>query len=85
MKTINLSIPEEIWRLARIEAAKHNTSLSGLVRAYLRAMVEGKVPVVTETTNDESDRDDRLKLLRALQSTDLTLGYKPSRAKTHER
>jgi len=32
MKTINLSIPEETWRLARIEAAKHSTSLSALVR-----------------------------------------------------
>lgn len=85
MKTINLSIPEDIWRQARIEAAKHNTSLSGLVREYLQAMVQGKVPVVTAESTADADKQDRLDLLKALQSSDLVLGFQPTREKTYER
>lgn len=85
MKTVNLSIPEDVWRAARIEAAKHNTSLSGLVRAYLMAMTQGKAPVLVEDTADDSDRQSRENLLAALQSTDLVLGYKPERTTTYER
>ncbi len=83
MKTVNLSIPEDVWRQARIEAARHNTSLSGLVRTYLCAMADGKAPVYTEDSG--TDRKKRLDLLRALQSTDLVLGYEPVRSKTYER
>lgn len=83
MKTINLSIPEDVWREARVEAAKHNTTLSGLVRAYLRAMVQGKAPVIT--TADDDEKKNRLALLHALQSTDLVMGYKPTRTRTYER
>lgn len=85
MKTVNLSIPDEVWREARIEAAKHNTSLSGLVRAYLVAMVRGKAPVMVGELVEDSDRQSREALLAALQSTDLVLGYQPSREKTYER
>ncbi len=84
MKTVNLSIPDDVWREARIEAAKHNTSLSGLVRAYLVAMVQGKAPVLVGEPAEDSDRRSRENLLEALQSTDLVLGYEPSRAKTYE-
>jgi plasmid stability protein len=83
MKTINLSIPEDVWREARVEAAKHNTTLSGLVRAYLHAMVQGKAPVITAVDDDE--KKTRLDLLSALQSTDLVMGYKPTRSRTYER
>lgn len=85
MKTVNLSIPDAVWREARIEAAKHNTSLSGLVRAYLVAMVQGKAPVLVGKGDEDSDRQSRVELLAAIQSTDLILGYEPSRAKTYER
>lgn len=85
MKTINLSIPEDVWRQARIEAARHNTSLSGLVRSYLQAMVQGKVPVITDDSNDDAERRNRLELLGALQSTEMVLGYEPTRSKTYER
>ncbi len=85
MKTVNLSIPDDVWREARIEAAKHNTSLSGLVRAYLVAMVRGKAPVLVGELAEDSDRQSRETLLAALQSTDLVLGYQPSREKTYER
>lgn len=85
MKTVNLSIPDDVWRDARIEAAKHNTSLSGLVRAYLVAMVQGKAPVLVGAPEEDSDRRSRENLCAALQSADLVLGYQPSRAKSYER
>jgi len=83
MKTVNLSIPEDVWKAARIEAAKHNTSLSGLVRGYLQAMVRGNAPVITDS--EDSEKQNRQALLTALQSTDLVLGYEPSRAETYGR
>jgi plasmid stability protein len=85
VKTVNLSIPDDVWREARIEAAKHNTSLSGLMRAYLVAMVQGKAPVLVGEPAGDSDRRSRENLLAALQSTDLVLGYEPSRTRTYER
>ncbi len=85
MKTVNLSIPDDVWQAARIEAAKHNTSLSGLVRCYLQAMVQGKAPIITEETTADSEKQNREALLNALQSSHLVLGYAPSRAETYER
>lgn len=85
MKTVNLSIPEETWRLARIEAAKRNTSLSALVRGYLNAIARGKAPVMLEDSPEEADRAHREELAAALSGCELVLGYRPSRAKTYER
>jgi len=85
MKTVNLSLPDDVWQQARIEAAKHNTSLSGLVRAYLQAMVKCEVPIVTEKAAEDADKQNRMALLQALQSSDLVLGYTPSRSTTYER
>ncbi len=36
MKNITLSVDEETYRLARIAAAERNTTVSALVRDYLR-------------------------------------------------
>ena len=85
MKTINLSVPEETWRLARIEAAKRNTSLSGLVRRYLEAMVQGRAPIWEEKPSEDLDRSQRETLVRALQESELVLGFSPTREKTYER
>lgn len=85
MKVVNLSIPDETWQQARIEAARHNTSLSGLVRSYLQAMVKGKAPVFTEASAEDADLESRQALLNALQSSNLVLGYPPTRTRTYER
>lgn len=88
MKTMNLTIDEETWRASRIEAAKHNTSLSALVRGYLKAMVQGKAPIVLETDDtsaEEEDRKQREELVRLMKSIPFELGYKPTREKTYER
>lgn len=41
MKNITVSVDEEIHRLARIRAAELETSVSALVRAYLKGLVRG--------------------------------------------
>jgi len=85
MKTINLSVPEETWRLARIEAAKRNTSLSGLVRRYLEAMVQGRAPIWEDEPSGDLDRSQRETLVHALQESGLVLGFHPTRENTYER
>jgi len=87
MKTVNLSIPDETWTLARIEAAKRNTSLSALVRGYLNAMVRGKAPVIldSDTDADDEDRARREELVAALRESPLVLGYTPNRSSTYDR
>ena len=41
MKKITVSIDEETYRLARIRAAELDTSVSALVRDYLRSLASG--------------------------------------------
>ncbi len=55
MKNITVAIDDETYRLARIRAAELETSLSALVREYLRTLI-GK-PAVLE---DERERRRRL-------------------------
>lgn len=38
MKNITVSVPDDVYRVARITAAEHGTSVSALVRAYLESM-----------------------------------------------
>lgn len=40
MKNITVSVPEEIYRLARIRAAESGSSVSALVAGYLRSLGE---------------------------------------------
>lgn len=43
MRNITVSVDEETYRLSRVKAAENGTSVSALVRAYLVALVQGKV------------------------------------------
>ena len=83
VKNITLSVEESVYRAARVEAAKLNTSVSGVVRAYLQAFAEGRAPLMNEDA-EAQDRRDRQKLARLLRDCKLDLGGKPSRAKTYE-
>ena len=38
MKTITLSVPDEVYRQARIRAAQAGTSVSAMVAAHLRSL-----------------------------------------------
>lgn len=71
MKTVNLRVPEEVWRLSRVEAARDNTSLSGLVREYLIAMTEGKISMVLPENNQTQDLKEREELAALLATADL--------------
>jgi plasmid stability protein len=40
VKNVTVSLPEEVYRRARIKAAERNTSLSSLVREFLESLAE---------------------------------------------
>ncbi len=40
MKNITVSVPEDVYRAARIRAAEEGSSVSGLVAHYLRSLEE---------------------------------------------
>ena len=64
MKNITVSVDEETHRLARIRAAEMETSVSALVRDYLRHLVEGRSPVRTgDARRVETAHERRRRLL----------------------
>jgi plasmid stability protein len=40
VKNVTVSLPDEVYRNARIKAAERNTSLSALVRQFLQTLAE---------------------------------------------
>ncbi len=59
MKNITVSVDEETYRLFHVKAAEVGTSVSALVRGYLRDLAGGQAngPVaLEETRNDEFER-----------------------------
>lgn len=71
MKNITLSVDEETYRLARIAAAERNTTVSALVRDYLR----------TFARRDEADLDPAQALFSAL---DRAQGFRAADRLTRE-
>ena len=41
MKNVTVSVPEDVYRMARIRAAERGSSVSALVAAYLRSLAVG--------------------------------------------
>jgi plasmid stability protein len=76
VKNLTVSLPEEIYRRARIKAAERNTSVSALVREFLMELGEG-----------DSDFDRRKKLqdevLAAIKK--FRAGDRLSRDEAHDR
>ena len=63
MKNITVSVDEETYRLSRVRAAEAGTSVSALVRGYLRSLVDGQSngPEALEgAQSDEFERRRRL-------------------------
>ncbi len=58
MRNITVSVDEETHRLARIRAAELDTSVSALVREYLRSLASEPTPdrVVAETERERRRR-----------------------------
>ena len=64
MKNITVSVDEETHRLARIRAAEMDTSVSALVRDYLRSLVDGQNEGRTaDARRVETARERRRRLL----------------------
>ena len=40
MKNLTVSLPDEVYRKARVKAAERNTSLSSLVREFLESLAD---------------------------------------------
>ncbi|MBA3436867.1 MAG: hypothetical protein M3481_05720 [Actinomycetota bacterium] len=43
MKNITVSVPDDVYRSARIRAAERDSSVSALVADYLRSLSEGAI------------------------------------------
>ena len=55
VKNITLSVEDEVYQAARVEAAKRRTSLSAVVRGYLRLFARGQTAVLADA--DDEDRN----------------------------
>ncbi len=65
MKNITVSIDEETYRLARIRAAELDTSVSALVRDYLKSLVEdGTGGTASGSRDAEKEAEHRRELMR---------------------
>ena len=65
MKNITVSVDEETHRLARIRAAELDTSVSALVRSYLRSLVTGRTGGTAPNEPDvEMEAERRRRMLR---------------------
>ena len=67
MRNITVSVDDETHRLARIRAAELDTSVSALVRSYLRSLVgDREVEAASESQVMETEHQRRRRLLDEL-------------------
>lgn len=65
MRSITVSVDEETHRMAHLRAAELDTSVSALVRDYLKSLINGQaVAGTTGILESETERDRRCRLLR---------------------
>ncbi len=76
MKNITVSLPDDIYRRARIKAAERDTSVSALVREFLSNLGE-----------EESDFERRKRLQAEVLASvkDFRAGDRMTREEAHER
>ena len=76
VKNITVSIPEEVYRQARIKAAERDTSVSAMVREFLLSQ-----------SGDESDFERRRRLQTEVLASigSFRAGDRMSRDQSHER
>ena len=60
VRNITVAVDEETHRLARIRAAELDTSVSALVRGYLRGLVRGDRAATAVVAESEAERRRRL-------------------------
>ena len=76
MKNITVSVDDDTYRKARIEAARRETSVSALVRGFLNGLAEGE---------SEVERLKRLERVVRERITTFTASDRLSREDVHER
>jgi plasmid stability protein len=76
MKNITVSVDDETYRRARIKAAERDTSVSAMVREYLREVVEAE---------SEFERLKRLEAEARAQIKNFRASDRLSRDELHER
>ena len=64
MKNITVSVDEQTHRLARIRAAELDTSVSALVRDYLKSLVADRGGTVASGPSVEAEVERRRRMLR---------------------
>jgi len=76
MKNITVSLPDDTYRRARIKAAERDTSVSALVREFLKSLGE-----------EESDFERRKRLQAEVLASvkDFRAGDRMTREEVHER
>lgn len=68
MRNITVSVDEETHRMARIRAAELDTSVSALVRGYLRSLATADgVPAAGDSYAVETPNERRRRLLKELR------------------
>ncbi len=63
MRNITVSVDEQTHRLARIRAAEMDTSVSALVRDYLKSLVADRASTVASGPSVEEEVERRLRTL----------------------
>ncbi|MCY3636017.1 MAG: hypothetical protein OXH23_10460 [bacterium] len=63
MRNITVAVDEETHRLARIRAAELDTSVSALVRGYLRRLARGDQAAAWANASAETEAERRQRLL----------------------
>jgi plasmid stability protein len=76
VKNITVSLPDDVYRRARIKAAERDTSVSALVREFLKGLAE-----------EESDFERRKRLQEEVLSSvkNFRAGDRIAREKAHDR
>jgi hypothetical protein len=76
VKNVTISLPDEVYRRARIKAAANDTSVSALVRAYLIRLAEDE----TDFERRKRLQDKTLAAIKKFRATD-----RLSRDEIHDR
>jgi len=76
MKNLTVSVPDEVYSVARVRAAEEGSSISGLVTSYLRALGNDEA----EFSRLEAQQDDVVSELGSFRA-----GDRLSRDELHER
>ena len=55
MRNLTVSVDDETHRLARVRAAEQDTSVSGLVRDFLRRLASGDAAITPSGSEDDAE------------------------------